>query len=89
MTDAEARSRLLKALDDAHTFDELCASVTAAHGAGGHALFEGALRFLEQDDSAGLDDELQERFARALSRFVESRRALHLAGLLEGGSESA
>jgi len=49
------------------------------------ALLEGALRFLEHGDATGLDAELQERFAQVLSRFVESSRALELAGKLEAG----
>jgi hypothetical protein len=37
-----------------------------------------------RSDPSGLDAELQERFAQALSRTVESTRALELAGMLEG-----
>ena len=86
MTDDEARNRLLAVLDKAHTFAELCAAISAEHGAAsGRGLFGCALRFLSEGDATVLDAGLQERFARVLSRFVESPRALQLAGVLESG----
>jgi hypothetical protein len=80
-TDDEARARLLRILDDAKTFAELGNGITAVAGAA--AVFGCALRFITEGDASGLDGALQERFAQVLSRFVESPRALHLAGLLE------
>jgi hypothetical protein len=85
VADAEARVQLLKLLDNARTFDELLEGVTAEYGAKTHTLFGTALRFLAEGDPDCLDDELQERFAQVLSRFVESRRGLALAGILETG----
>lgn len=87
-TDDETRRRVLELLDDAHTFDELRRSFEAQISlvAVRPALLDGALRFLEDGDATGLDAELQERFAQVLSRFVESRRALELAGKLEAGA---
>ena len=48
---------------------------------------------LSEDDArrrllqpSGLDGLLQERFAQVLSRFVDSKEALHLAAVLETGS---
>jgi len=85
LTDAEARTRLLGILDDAKTFEDLGDGITAAYDATNtHALFTAALRFIAERDPSGLDGELQERFAQALSRMVESREALELAGVLEG-----
>lgn len=84
-TDDETRRRLLELLDDARTFDELERSLRGRIGTDPSPLLEGALRFLEAGDPSGLDPELEERFAQVLSRFVESRRALELAGKLEAG----
>ena len=89
LTDDEARARLLKILDDARTFDDLHAALLATGGAETHVLFGCALRFVANDDPAGLEWAVRERFAQVLSRFVESRRALHLAGLLEAGETGA
>ena len=83
LTDREARDRLLKILDDARTFEELGDGITAESGAKAHPLFGCALRFLAEEDPSQLDVDLQERFAQVLSRMVESKRALHLAGVLE------
>lgn len=85
LTDDDARARLLKILDDARTFDELHGALVAARRADSHGLFDSALRFVASDDAAGLDWPVRERFAQVLSRFVESTRALHLAGVLEAG----
>jgi hypothetical protein len=84
-TEDETRRRLLELLDDAHSFDELRRSFQAQISlvAPRPALLEGALRFAEEGDASGLDAEFQERFAQVLSRFVESKRALELAGKLE------
>jgi hypothetical protein len=87
LTDAEGRARLMKVLDDARTFDELGASITAEYAAKTHELFARALRFLADGDPSCLDAALKERFAQVLSRFVESRRALELAGILEASGE--
>lgn len=84
-TDDETRRRLLELLDDARTFDELERSFRGRIGTDPSPLLEGALRFVEAGDPSGLDAELEERFAQVLSRFVESRRALELAGKLEAG----
>lgn len=85
LTDVEARSRLMRILDDAVSFEQLGAGITAEHAAKeSHAVFGAALRFIAERDPTGLDAELQERFAQALSRMVESREALALAGVLEG-----
>jgi len=84
VTDDEARIRLLAVLDKAHTFAELGAAISAEHGAAsGRGVFGCALRFLSKGDATVLDAGLQERFAQVLSRFVESRIALQLAGMLE------
>jgi hypothetical protein len=84
VTDDEGRRELLAILDDAKTFEELVANVTAAHGAkDGHPVFGEALRFISEGYAGGLDGALQERFAQVLSRMVESKEALALAGLLE------
>lgn len=85
--DDEARSRLLKVLDDAKTFEELCGGIEAAHSEHAGAVFACALRFVTESDPDGLDAMLQERFAQVLSRMVESTRALHLAGVLEGSPD--
>jgi hypothetical protein len=85
VSDAEARARLLKILDDARTFEELSRAVAHEHAAKTHAVFECAARFLAERDPAGLDSALQERFAQVLSRMVESKEALSLAGVLEQG----
>jgi hypothetical protein len=79
----------LKLLDDAHAFDELTALLTTEFRTNNHALFGRALRFISEGNPRVLDDELQERFAQVLSRFVESRRALELAGILETGDDDA
>jgi hypothetical protein len=85
LTDADARSGLLGILDDAKTFEELSDGIHAtAATRESHAVFDTALRFITHGDPSGLDAELQERFAQALSRMVESTRALELAGMLEG-----
>ena len=89
LTDAEARQRLLKILDDARTFDELHAAVVAAAASDPNDLFGRALHFVTADDATGLAWAVRERFAQVLSRFVESRRALHLAGVLEAGEAGA
>lgn len=89
-TDDETRRRILKVLDDARTFEELRSGVVHAvplHGTTS-AVLAGALRFVDEGDASALDEKLEERFAQVLSRFVESRRALELAGLLEAGLES-
>jgi hypothetical protein len=83
LTDDEARARLLRILDDAKTFEELEAGITDGQGAKASAIFDRALKFIADGDAGGLDGELRERFAQVLSRFVESRKALHLAGVLE------
>lgn len=87
VTDNEARARLLRILDDAHTFEELDEGITAEHRARTHALFGTVLRFIAEGDASDLDAVLQERLAQVLSRFVESTRALELAGILERGDE--
>jgi hypothetical protein len=85
LTDAEAQKRLLGILDDSKSFESLCHAVRASHAAKeSHPVFAAALRFIEERDPYGLDAALQERFAQSLSRMVESRDALALAGLLEG-----
>ena len=89
LTEDEARQRLLKLLDDARTFDALNAALAAARAAEPHALLDCALRFVTDDRPTGLDWAVRERFAQVLSRFVESRRALHLAGVLEAGDPPA
>ena len=77
--------RLLAILDDSKTFESVSHAIRASHAATEtHGLFGSALRFIEETDPSGLDAELQERFAQALSRMVESTRALELAGVLEG-----
>jgi hypothetical protein len=81
--DDETRRHLLELLDDAHSFGELERGLRARVDAAPCNLLHGALRFLETSDVDGLEPELQERFAQVLSRFVESRRALELAGKLE------
>jgi hypothetical protein len=89
-TDDQTRRRILKLLDDARTFEELRLGLVRAvplHGTNS-SLLAGALRFVDDGDATDLDEVLEERFAQVLSRFVESRRALELAGLLEGGLES-
>jgi hypothetical protein len=88
VTEARARERLLKILDDAHDFGELGAGLAAEHDGNGDALFGAARRFLAEGNAACLDAELKERFAQVLSRFVESRRALELAGILEAGEQT-
>ena len=80
-TDDEARARLLKIQDDAKTFVELADGIAASVEKG--AVFGCAVKFIAEGDASGLDGALQERFAQVLSRFVESPRALHLAGALE------
>jgi hypothetical protein len=85
LLDADARARLLAILDDSKTFESVSHGIRASHAATGHhPVFGSALRFIEDADPSGLDAELQERFAQALSRMVESTRALELAGMLEG-----
>ncbi len=85
VTEDEARQRLLKILDDATTYDGLARTIEAEHAAKSGAIFGDVVKFFAESDPGGLDGELQERFAQVLSRFVESREALHLAGVLEGG----
>jgi hypothetical protein len=88
VTDDEARRDLMAILDDARTFEELVAGIRAAQGAKvSHPDFGHALRFVTERDPDGLDDALQERFAQVLSRMVESKEALALAGLLESSGE--
>ncbi len=83
-TDAEARERLLRILDDAKTFEDVAGGITAEHGApGSHALFGFAERFITEQDPSKLDSGVQERFAQVLSRMVDSKEALHLAAVLE------
>jgi hypothetical protein len=85
LTDQEARARLLKILDDAKTFEDLGKGITAEYAEKeSHPVFGCALRFLAEADPTKLDAGLQERLAQVLSRFVESKEALHLAGVLEG-----
>jgi hypothetical protein len=86
LSDAEARARLLKILDDSRTFADLDQAITAEHAAKTHALFGDAVRFLAERDASGLDGALRERFAQVLSRMVESTEALKLAGILERGA---
>jgi hypothetical protein len=89
MHDDDARALILKVLDDAHTFDELRNGLLRLVRAGetqGPSL-TAALHFVDDGDPNELDDELEERFAQVLSRFVESRRALDLAAMLEAGDE--
>lgn len=75
-------------LDDAKTFGELVAGITAAYGAkDSHRDFGYALRFITERDAGGLDGALQERFAQVLSMMVESKEALALAAALEGKGE--
>jgi hypothetical protein len=85
VSDADALARLLQLLDDARTFAELDESLKREQGAPTD-LFARALRFVAEGDPSCLDAPLQERFAQVLSRFVESRRALKLAGILEAGA---
>jgi hypothetical protein len=88
VTDDEARRDLMASLDDAKTFEQLAAGITAAHGAkDSHPVFGDALRFIAERDAGGIDGGLQERFAQVLSRMVESKEALALAGLLESRDE--
>ena len=87
-SDDETRRRLLELLDAAHSFDELERGFRARIGTVPSPLLEGALRFIDAGDASGLDPELEERFAQVLSRFVESRRALELAGKLEAGDSA-
>jgi hypothetical protein len=88
VTNDEARRELFAILDDAKTFDELVAGITAASGAkDSPRVFADALRFISERDVSGLDGALQERFAQVLSRMVESTEALALAGLLESSGE--
>lgn len=89
LSDDEARQLLLKMLDDARSFDALHAALVAAAASEHHRLFGFAVRFVTDDDPAGLEWSVRERFAQVLSRFVESRRALHLAGVLEAGEFGA
>jgi hypothetical protein len=85
LTDADVRARVLAILDDSKTFESLCHGIRTSYATTeGHAVFASALRFIDETDPSGLDAELQERFAQALSRMVESTRALELAGALEG-----
>jgi len=96
LTDAEARQRLLEIIDGAHTFEELrdaivdeVAALTAPAAPKTAAIFGAALRFVTdaQPDPGTLEPVVQERFAQALSRMVDSKQALHLAALLEAGDE--
>jgi hypothetical protein len=88
LSDDDARRRLLGILDDSKTFEELTSAITAACGAKDtHRDFGHALRFIEERDPSGLDAVLQERFAQVLSRMVESKEALALAGMLESSDE--
>lgn len=89
LSDDDARQLLLKILDDARTFDELHAALVAAAGSEPHPVFGFALRFVTDDNPTGLEWAVRERLAQVLSRFVESRRALHLAGVLEAGEPGA
>lgn len=83
-SDDDATVRLLKILDDARTFEGLCDGISGAYGAAhSHPLFGTALRFIADGDASNLGPDLQERFAQVLSRFVESKRALELAAILE------
>lgn len=85
--DATVRVRILKLLDDARTFDELRVALVGEVPLDGAEppLLRCVLRFVTSGITSGLDDELKERFAQVLSRFVESTRALELAGRLEAG----
>jgi hypothetical protein len=86
-TEVEARARVLKVLDDAKTFEDLRHGLLGGEefGAAATASEDAAFRFIFKGDPSGLDGELEERFAQVLSRFVESREAMHLAGMLEVG----
>ncbi len=83
----DVRVRLLKLLDGARTFDELRVALVGEVPLDDAEppLVRCALRFVTSGITSGLDDELRERFAQVLSRFVESTRALELAGMLEAG----
>ena len=86
LNEDEARRRLLQILDDAKTFEELDGAVLVEYAAKTGAVFGSVVKFFAESDPKGLDGPLQERFAQVLSRFVESREALHLAAVLEAGS---
>jgi hypothetical protein len=88
-SDDDVRTRILKILDDARTFTELRLQLIRELPLGVPAPepLGCALDFLRDGDATLLDAPLQERFAQVLSRFVESRRALELAGMLEAGTE--
>ena len=83
LSEAEARARLLKIIDDAKSFEQLAEHVRAEHEAKSGAAFGAAVRFLAESDPSGLEFSVQERFAQALSRMVESEEALRLAAVLE------
>jgi hypothetical protein len=78
---------VLKVLDDAKTFEALQRGLWGIVEFGLRApdVENAAMRFVFKGDPSNLDDELRERFAQVLSRFVESREALSLAGMLEAG----
>ena len=79
----DARARLLKIIDDAKTFDELDERIQDEYATKSDAVFGAAVRFLAENDPSGLDAAVQERFAQALSRMVDSEEALRLAAVLE------
>ena len=83
LSEADAHVKLLKLIDAAKSFDELAVFIREGYAARGGATFGAALRFIAESDPSGLDAEVQERFAEALSRMVESPDALRLAGVLE------
>jgi hypothetical protein len=79
----DARARLLKIIDDAKTFDELDERIQDEYATKSGVVFGAAVRFLAESDPSGLDASVQERFAQALSRMVDSEEALRLAAILE------
>ena len=87
VTNEDARARLVEILVEARSFDELGESITGEFAAKSHPLFREALRVLAEGKSNGLDDPLKETFARALSRFPDSPRAVELAGILRAHAD--
>jgi len=79
----DARARLLKIIDDAKSFEELDERVQDEYATKSGAVLGAAVRFLAESDPSGLDTVVQERFAQALSRMVDSEEALRLAAVLE------